>query len=136
MRARLRFTEGLQFVGFSETGHAVLMDGDPEAGGEDSAPRPMEMLLMSLGGCSGMDVASILRKKRQALSSLEVNLRGERAQEHPRRFLKIEVEFVVRGKDINEEAVARAVELSMKRYCAVKASLNAEVKASYKILPE
>jgi putative redox protein len=96
----------------------------------------MEALLLSLAGCTGMDVISILQKKRQRVTDFRVNVRGERAPEYPRRFVRIELEFVVRGWNISEEAVRRAIELSSTKYCGVTASLNAEVVRSQRIEQE
>ncbi len=93
----------------------------------------MELLLLALGGCTGMDVISILRKKRQDISGLEIRVRGIRAPEHPRRYEEIEVEFVVRGRNVSEAAVARSIELSHGKYCGVTATLDAPVRTSYRI---
>jgi len=124
MEARLKWIDGLQFVGEAPSGHAVLLDGGKEGGGADTAVHPMEMLLLALGGCTGMDVISILRKKKQAVSGFEIRLKGERAPDHPKRFVRIELEFVIRGKDIDEAAVARAISLSYDKYCSVRATLQ------------
>ena len=135
-RARVKLVEGLQFVGVADSGHAVVMDGTLSSGGRNTGSTPMELLLMGIGGCSGMDVASILRKKRQRLTGLEINVRGEKPDTYPKGFKDIELEFIVKGKEIEEEAVKRAIELSMEKYCSVKASLKAEVKWTYKIEEE
>ncbi len=132
MKAKVTFVKGLQFVGESETGHAIVMDGNRELGGEDTGPRPMELLLIGLGGCTGMDVVSILKKKKQELEGLEIIIDGKKAEEHPKRFTDVTIEFRVRGKALSEEAVKRAVELSMEKYCSVKATLEKETKVSFK----
>ncbi|MEW5744372.1 MAG: OsmC family protein [Nitrospirota bacterium] len=137
LHAKVKWVEGLQFVGESETKHAIVMDADPEVGGGNTGMRPMELLLVGLGGCSGMDVASILRKKRQQVTGISINLKGEKADSYPKKFTAIEVEFIVAGKDLSEEAVRKAVEASMEKYCSVKATLEgvAKITHSYKIVP-
>jgi len=132
------YIHGLQFVGTASSGHAIVMDGDPEVGGNNTALRPMELLLLGLGGCSGMDVVSILRKKRQDITGLEINVKGEQADTFPKKFIDIDLELVVKGKNISEDAVKRSIELSMNKYCSVKASLegSARVRSSYKIIEE
>lgn len=133
--ATVKFVDGLQFVGEATSGHAFIMDGDHEVGGNDTGMRPMELLLVGLGGCSGMDVVSILRKKKQPVTGLEINIKGKKAESHPKRYTEIKVEFIVRGKGVEEAAVKRAVELSMDKYCSVKATLEgpARVDWSYRI---
>ncbi len=136
MEAKVTYVNGLQFIGETGTGHALVMDGDLEVGGRDTGPRPTELLLVAIGGCSGMDVISILKKKKQDVMGLEINVKGEKAETHPKRFTKITLEYIIKGKDISEEAVKRAVELSMEKYCSVKATLegSAKIEFSYKIL--
>ena len=136
--AQVSYIQGLQFVGTASSGHAIVMDGDPEVGGNNTAPRPMELLLLGIGGCSGMDVVSILRKKRQDITGLEININGQQAHTYPKKFTEIDLEFVVKGKNVSEEAVKRAIELSINKYCSVKASLegSARVRSSYKIIEE
>ena len=130
-KARITFTSGLQFVGESDSGHAIVMDGEEKFGGRDSGPRPMELLLMGIGGCSGMDVVSILKKKREQVAGLEINVEGKTAENFPHKYTEINMEFVVRGKNLSEEAVKRAIELSMDKYCSVKASLEGSAKITY-----
>ncbi len=136
--AKVTYVDGLQFVAAATSGHAVVMDGDVEVGGRDTGPRPMEMLLMGIGGCSGMDVISILKKKKQDVKGLEINVKGDKAENYPKKFTDINLEFVVRGKNISEDAVKRAVELSMEKYCSVKATLegSAKITYNYKIVGE
>ncbi len=137
-RAKVRLVDGLRFVGEAASGHSIVMDGDPEVGGNDTAIRPSELLLVGLGGCTGMDVISILRKKRQPVTGLEISIKGEKADKHPKRYTDVEVEFTVTGKGVDEEAVKRAVELSMQRYCSVKATLEGATKVgwSHKVVEE
>jgi len=133
MNAKVIYTGGLQFVGESGSGHAVVMDGTPDVGGRNAGMRPMEMLLVALGGCTGMDVASVLTKKKQSFTGLEVSINGEKAEEYPKKFTAITLEFVVKGKGVSEEAVRKAIEISMEKYCSVKASLLSDVTWSYRI---
>lgn len=138
MKAKVKYVEGLQFVGDSGTGHSIVMDADPDVGGSNTGMRPMELLLVGAGGCSGMDVVSILKKKKQKVTGLEVNVSGKKAEEYPKRFTEIDMEFVVRGMGLDEEAVKKAVALSMEKYCSVKATLegSANVRFKYRIIEE
>ena len=136
--AKITYVKGLQFVGDSSSGHAVVMDGEPSVGGHNTGPRPMELLLLGAGGCSGMDVISILKKKRQEVTGLEIRVKGKKAEDYPKKFTHITIEFIVKGRDISEEAVKKAIELSMNKYCSVKATLEgaAKIGFSYKIIQE
>ncbi len=136
LKAKVKWVSGLQFVGHSGTGHAIVMDGSPDYGGENSGMRPMELLLVGLGGCSGMDIASILTKKKQDVRGIEINVQGKQSGEYPKRFTEIEIEFIVKGKNLSEDAVKRAVQLSMEKYCSAKATLehSAKIIHSYKIV--
>lgn len=131
MNATVKFIDGLRFVGDSSSGHAIVMDANEEAGGGDTGMRPMELLLAGLGGCTGMDVVSILKKKRQPFTGLEVSVTGKKAETHPKKFTDITIEFTVRGKGVDEEALKRAIELSMDKYCSVKATLEGVAKIGY-----
>jgi len=138
MEAKVTYVDGLQFIGESASGHAIVMDGDKEVGGRNTGARPMELLLVGLGGCSGMDVVSILKKKKQDIKGVEIKVKGEKAEDYPKKFTDIKIVFTVRGKNISDDAVKRAVELSMEKYCSVKATLegSAKVAWSYKIIEE
>ncbi len=114
---------GIAFEGINEAGHRVFMDS-PIAEGGPQGPSPMQLLLMSLAGCTAMDVISILQKKRQAVTSFEVNVVGDRASDHPKYYEDIDLEFVVRGRNVNPQAVERAIELSETRYCSATANLR------------
>ncbi len=137
-KAKVKFTDGMQFVGEADSGHAIIMDGPPEVGGKNTGLRPTELLLIGTGGCSGMDVISILRKKKQEVNSLEINVSGIKTEEHPKKFKEIDIEFIVKGRNISEEAVKKAVQLSMDRYCSVKFTLEGTAKFTYtyKIIQE
>ncbi|UCE79560.1 MAG: OsmC family protein [Nitrospiraceae bacterium] len=135
-KATIKYTGGMQFVAVANSGHAVVMDGPLSVGGNNSGVSPMELLLMGTGGCSGMDVISVLQKKKQHVTSLEIHVVGEKADEHPKKYTAITIEFVITGKNISEEAVKRSVQLSMDKYCSVKATLEgtAQITYSYKII--
>lgn len=136
--AHIRLTSGMQFVASADSGHAVVMDADAKSGGNNTGSRPMELLLMGLGGCSGMDIVSILRKKKQVVTGLEAQVSGTMADDYPHKYTEITIEFIVRGKGLAEEAVKRAVQLSMDKYCSVKATLedSAKITFSYRIIEE
>lgn len=138
MKSKIRLVEDMQFVGTADSGHAVVMDAPPSVGGKNTGSRPSELLLTSFGGCSGMDVISILRKKKQHVSNLEMNVSGETAETHPRFFTDIHIEYVVTGRDISVEAVKRAIELSLDKYCMVGTTIGkaAKITHSYKIIKE
>ena len=132
--ARVRLIEDMAFVGIGgESGCGVVVDSEPRHGGQGAGPKPTELLLIALGSCTAMDVISILRKKRQQVNGLEVLVNGTRATEHPRRYEEIGMEFVVRGRNVSEAAVARSIELSHDKYCSVSASLIAPIRTSYRI---
>ncbi|GAB4537261.1 MAG: OsmC family protein [Thermodesulfovibrionia bacterium] len=137
-KARVRLVDGMQFVGVADSGHAIVMDALPSVGGSDTGARPIELLPIAFGGCSGMDVISILRKKRQDVRGFEMNITGEQAEEHPHKYTSMHIEYVVKGRDISEDAVKRAIELSLSKYCSVGATLSGTTKItySYKITQE
>jgi putative redox protein len=129
--ARLRYAGGEAFVAESQSGHAMVTSFAHEL----SAPSPMELLLIALGGCTGADVVGILEKKRQRVTGYEIEVRAERRAEHPRIYTKIEVIHRVRGHSVDPKAVAHAVELSETKYCSVSAMLaaSAELSMRYEI---
>jgi len=131
LKAKVKYVDGLQFVGEGQSGHAVVMDGSPNHGGSNTGLRPTELLLLGLGGCTGMDVVSILKKKKQKVTALEINVVGTKTAEHPARFTDVEIEYVVRGHGVEDAAVKRAIELSMDRYCSVKATLEGQTKVGF-----
>lgn len=138
MEAKVTFCGGMRFVGQADSGHAVVMDTGEAHGGLDSGVRPNELVLIGLAGCTGMDVISILRKKRQAVTGLELVVRADLAPQPPKRFTRMAVEYRVRGRGLDPAAVARAIELSETAYCSVGLTLRApvEITSTYTILPE
>jgi len=124
MKARVKLIEGVSFVGQSESGHSVVMDGAPESGGKNLGVRPMEMLLMGLGGCSAFDVVLILRKSRQQITDCVADLSAERADSDPKVFTKIHVHFTVTGKGLDPKRVEQAVKLSAEKYCSASIMLG------------
>jgi putative redox protein len=118
MKARVSWLEGRTFVGESGSGHAVVMDGAPESGGRNLGIRPMEMLLIGLGGCTAFDVVMILEKARQPVTDCIVEVEAERAATDPKVFTKIHVSYVIKGKGLSAAQVERAVQLSQDKYCS------------------
>jgi len=121
----------MTFVGESGSGHSVVMDGAPEAGGRNLGIRPMEMLLLGLGGCTAFDVVSILHKSRQNIVDCEVEIEAERAAEVPRVFTGIHVHFIVSGKGLDPAKVERAVNLSADKYCSASRMLEKAAKITH-----
>jgi putative redox protein len=133
MDAKVTWKQGLSFTGVADSGFEVPIGTTPEHGGAGDGVSPMEMLLIGLGGCTGMDVVSILEKKKQAVNHFEVLVHGERVEDHPKIFNKITVEYVVTGKGLQLDAVKRAVELSETKYCSVMATLRKAAEISTKV---
>ncbi len=136
MQARVKWVENMSFIGQSASGHSVLMDGSPEAGGNNLGPRPMEMLLMGAGGCTSFDVMSILKKARANVDSCEVDITAERADSEPKVFTKIHLHFIIKGRDIRQELVERAIHLSATKYCSATIMLGktADVTHDFEII--
>ena len=124
MKATVKWIDGVSFVGEAESGHAVVMDGPPDAGGRNIGMRPMEMVLVGMGGCTAFDVVSILQKARQPVSDCRVELHAERADEIPKVFTRIHVHFVVSGQGLKASQVERAVKLSAEKYCSASIMLG------------
>src|SRR5215470_928817 len=135
--ASVTLVDGLHFAG-DIGGVRIDLDADESVGGVGAGPQPPRLLLLALAGCTAMDVISILRKKRQQVSGLSVEVKGSRADQHPRVYTRIEVFYRVRGQNVDPRAVARAIELSETRYCPVMAMLSkvAEVTTSYDVEEE
>ncbi len=130
---RVLWHRGLQFVGVSENNHTVVIDTRREVGGFEAAPSPTELLLMGVGGCTAMDVASILKKKRVAFDDLEVEVRGEIEPGPPKFVKKIHLVYRVWGQDVPREAVERAVELSQEKYCTVSNTVKGRADVTWEI---
>ena len=124
MQARVKWLDHMSFVGESGSGHSIVMDGAPESGGRDLGVRPMEMLLLGLGGCASFDVVMILQKARQTITNCEVEISAERADTEPKVFTKIHLHFIVEGENLAEAKVARAVSLSAEKYCSASKMLE------------
>jgi putative redox protein len=131
MKARVKWVEQTLMVGESGSGHAVVMDGPPDFGGRNLGVRPMEMLLLGLGGCTQFDVVHILRKGRNQVTLCEVELEVERAETDPKVFTKIHVHFRLAGPGLTEKAVERAVKLSAEKYCSASIMLGQVVEISH-----
>jgi len=125
MQATVKWVDGAMFLGESGSGHSVVMDGPPDLGGRNLGPRPMEMLLLGVGGCSSFDVMSMLQKSRQQVVDCRVELQAERADAVPAVFTRIHMHFVVTGVNLKEKQVQRAVELSAEKYCSASIMLGA-----------
>ncbi len=136
MKARVKWVEQVTFLGEAGSGHAVVMDGPPEHGGRNLGVRPMEMLLLGMGGCTAFDVVSILKKSRQAVTDCVVELSAERADSDPKVFTAIHAHFIITGRDLSEERVCRAVDLSADKYCSASIMLGkvARVTHDYEIV--
>lgn len=131
IKARIKWLDGRAFVGESGSGHAVVMDGAPEAGGRNVGVRPMEMLLLGLGGCTAFDVVMILEKSREKITSCEVELEAERASEDPKIFTHVKLIYKLKGKDLNPTAVERAINLSAEKYCSASIMFGKTAKMEH-----
>jgi putative redox protein len=130
VEAKLKWTDGLQFVGRAGNSPALVID----TGEGGSGPGPMQLLLLGIAGCTAMDVVTILQKRRVNLTGLEIEIRGERAEEYPRRYTAIQIEYIVIGTGIEPRDVEIAIKLSEEKYCSAVASVNAEVTHSHRIV--
>lgn len=124
MKARIKWLEDMTLIGESESGHAVVMDGPPELGGHNLGLRPMEMVLLGMGGCTAIDILNILKKGRQAVVDCVVELDAERAATDPKVFTRIRVHYIVSGRGLNERQVERAIQLSAEKYCSASIMLG------------
>lgn len=136
MKARIKLIEGVSFAGQSESGHTVVMDGPPDSGGKNLGVRPMEMLLLGMGGCTAFDVVHILRKSRQPISDCVAEIDATRADIDPKVFTKIHVHFIVSGKGLDPKRVDQAIKLSAEKYCSASIMLGkvAEVTHDFEIV--
>ncbi len=135
---RVKWVDKLQFVASDRHNHSIIIDTSSDSGGEDLGLGPMSLLLCALGSCTGMDIVDILRKQRQTPTSFQVLLRGERNKEYPKYYKRIEVRYVVKGKNVEKGAVERAIRLSREKYCSVEATLlkSPEIVSSYEVTNE
>ena len=131
MQVKIKWIDGVSFVGESETGHAVVLDGAPENGGRNIGMRPMEMLLIGMGACTSFEVVTILKKARQPIVDCIAEVSAERADEIPKVFTKIHVHFVITGNNLNETQVERAVKLSAEKYCSASIMLAKSVQITH-----
>ncbi len=136
MKAVIKQIEGCSFIGKADSNHWVPVDSKKEFTGSDAATHPMELILLALGGCTGCDVFSILQKKKVPLEDLEIHIDAERAEEHPKVFTKIHLEFIFVGKELNPTHLERSIQLSQQKYCPVSAMLRPSVPitTSYRII--
>jgi putative redox protein len=130
LKAQLKWTEGRQFVAQAGGGPAVVIDTRDSASG----PSPMEMVLMGVAGCTAFDVLMIMEKKRAQITDFQVNISGQRAEDYPRRFTDIHIEYILYGRGIKPKGVEQAIELSENKYCSATASLSATIHHSYRII--
>jgi len=131
MKAVVKWLDNMSFVGESESGHSVVMDGPPESGGRNLGVRPMEMVLLGMGGCTAFDVVLILQRQRQDITDCQVELSAERAEDVPKVFTKIHVHYIVKGNGLDEKKVARAVDMTADKYCSVSIMLAQSVEVSH-----
>ena len=124
MNISVNWVDGLLMVGKSDSGHTITMDGPPESGGENLGVRPMEMLLLGVAGCTMIDVVTTLKKMRQDLSHLETKINAERATDHPKVFTNIHIQFILKGQNLDEKKVDKAITLSAEKYCSASIMLG------------
>ncbi len=131
MKTRIVWLEDMTYVAQSPSGHALVMDGPPELGGHNLGPRPMEMLLMGMGGCTAIDVVNILRKARQDLRGCEIEIAAERADSDPKVFTQIHVHFILTGQSLSTKHIERAIHLSAEKYCSASIMLGQTAKITH-----
>ncbi len=131
MKARVKWLDGAAMVAESGSGHALVMDGPPEHGGRNLGVRPMEMLLLGMGGCTEFDVLHILRKARQDVVGCELLLEAQRAEVEPKVFTRIHAHFIVSGRNLSEKRVAKAIDLSAEKYCSASIMLGATAEITH-----
>ena len=124
MNISVNWVDGLLMVGKSDSGHSITMDGPPESGGENLGVRPMEMLLLGVAGCTMIDVVTTLKKMRQDLSHFETKINAERATDHPKVFTDIHIQFILKGQNLDEKKVDKAITLSAEKYCSASIMLG------------
>ena len=136
MDSIVKWNDGLHFTGTTTSGFNLEMDASASVGGQDKGARPLELMALSLIGCTGMDVISILQKMRQDVADFEVKFHAEQADEHPHVFTSVQLEYLIYGRNLKTELVEKAINLSAERYCPAQAMLNkaVTVETSYKIM--
>ena len=136
MKARVKWLENVTFMGESGSGHSVVIDGPEAHGGRNIGMRPMELMLLGMGGCTSFDVVHILRKARQQITDCEAQIRAERADSEPKVFTRIHIHFVITGNNLKAQQVKRAIELSAEKYCSASIMLGktAEITHDYEII--
>lgn len=135
MKARIKWIEGMAWLAEADSGHGLVLDAAPDIGGRNLGARPMETVLMGLGGCTAIDVKLILQKSKQQVTDCQIEIEAERADTEPKVFSKIHLHFIVSGHDLSEKHVKRALDLSAEKYCSVSQMLNktAEITHDYEI---
>lgn len=131
MKASIKWTGNVSFTGTADSGHAIVMDGAPESGGQNKGARPMEVVLIGMGGCTSFDVVSILRKSRQEISGCVAEVDAQRAETDPKVFTHIHIHFVVSGKNLDSKKVQHAIELSATKYCSASIMLGKTAKITH-----
>src|SRR3954447_23193403 len=132
MELTVKWAENMAFSGVTASGHEIRMDAAEEIGGQNSGARPMELVLYAVAGCTGIDIISILKKMRLEPTSFQMDVKGNRAEDHPKRFTQIHIHYALEG-ELPEDKVFRAIQLSNDKYCSVSHSLNADITTSYSI---
>jgi putative redox protein len=132
MELTIKWKDHMAFSGTTDSGHEIMMDASDEVGGQNTGARPTELLLSAVAGCTGIDIMSILKKMRLEPTSFQMDMKAERADDHPKRFTTIHIHYALEG-ELPEEKVVRAIELSKDKYCSVSHSLNSTITASYSI---
>ncbi|AEX85998.1 osmotically inducible protein OsmC [Marinitoga sp. 1135] len=136
MELELKHMGGMQFVAKTPSGHDVIIDASPEVGGANTGPRALELFLAGIGGCTGIDVALILKKMKVNYKDLRVKLETERKEDHPKAFTKINIKYYFKGKDLPMEKLERAVKLSQEKYCSASATVKGVAEVTYEIIVE
>ena len=131
MKTRIKWNGNVSFLAESGSGHSIMMDGAPEAGGQNLGPRPMEMMLMGLGGCTTFDVVLILKKSRQEITDCVVEIEAERAPVDPKVFTRIHLHFIITGHNLNSQTIERAINLSAEKYCSASIMLKQTVAITH-----
>ena len=132
--AKISWVDGALFVAEAGSGHTITMDGSSDVGGRNLASRPMEVVLMGMGGCTAIDVVSMLRKQRQDIEAIEVSLEAERAEDHPKVFTRVKLVYTVGGRKLNRGLIERAVSLSDEKYCSATAMVRKSAEISHEVV--